>query len=102
LSKFETDGPIFRDSSASRGYISTFFGTYSSIRPYFDAEYEKLTGPELSERVLKNPVTGRILRFPKRASDKLMCEMKATLLQQVESHLLKVSLVRLREDAGRP
>jgi DNA polymerase I len=41
-------------------------------------------------------LAARIRRFHKRESDKLMREMKATLLQQVESHLLKVSLVRLR------
>jgi DNA polymerase I-like protein with 3'-5' exonuclease and polymerase domains len=51
--------------------------------------------------VLKNPVTGRIRRFHKRESDKLMREMKATLLQQVESHLLKVSLIRLSAEIRR-
>ena len=76
-------------------YIDTFFGTYKSILPYFDEEYGRLTEPGVSERVLKNPVTGRIRRFPRRKSGKLRREMKATLLQQVESHLLKVSLVRL-------
>ena len=79
----------------AQGYIDTFFGTYKSILPYFDDEFGRLTDPEVSERVLKNPVTGRIRRFPRRESDKLMREMKATLLQQVESHLLKVSLVKL-------
>ncbi|MFC1833800.1 DNA polymerase [Thermodesulfobacteriota bacterium] len=82
-------------------YIETFFATYKGILPYFKAEYEKLTGREISERVLKNPVTGRIRRFPKQRSDKLMREMKATLLQQVESHLLKVSLVRLSKEISR-
>jgi DNA polymerase I len=48
--------------------------------------------------VLKNPVTGRIRRFRRRESDKLKREMKATLLQQVESHILKVSLVRLSSE----
>jgi DNA polymerase-1 len=79
-------------------YIETFFATYKGILPYFKQEYEKLTGLEISERVLKNPLTGRIRRFPKRESNKLMREMKATLLQQVESHLLKASLVRLSKE----
>jgi DNA polymerase I len=43
-------------------------------------------------------LAARIRRFPKRESDKMMREMKATLLQQVESHLLKVSLVRISEE----
>ena len=46
-------------------------------------------------------MTGRLRRFPKQESDKLMREMKATLLQQVESHLLKVSLVRLSGEITR-
>ncbi|MBI5250756.1 MAG: hypothetical protein HY912_14795 [Desulfomonile tiedjei] len=83
------------DESQAENYIDTFFGTYKSIHPYFNGEFATLTEPRPSERVLKNPVTGRIRRFPKRESDKLMREMKATLLQQVESHLLKASLVRL-------
>jgi len=83
------------DEAQAKDYIDTFFDTYKAVLPYFDEEYEKLTGSKVSERVLKNPVTGRIRRFPRKESDKLMREMKATLLQQVESHLLKVSLVRL-------
>jgi DNA polymerase-1 len=79
-------------------YIQAFFATYKGILPYFKQEYDKLTGREISERVLKNPLTGRIRRFPKRESNKLMREMKATLLQQVESHLLKVALVRLNTE----
>lgn len=51
--------------------------------------------------MLKNSVTSRIRRFPSRNSDKLMREMKATLLQQVESHLLKVSLLRLNGELKR-
>jgi DNA polymerase I len=82
------------DESQAEDYIDTFFGTYKSIRPYFHDEFRKLTDSKVSERVLKNPVTGRIRRFHRRKSDKLMREMKATLLQQAESHLLKVSLVR--------
>jgi len=43
-------------------------------------------------------VTGRIRRFHRRTSEKLKRQMKATLLQQVESHLLKVSLVKLHKE----
>ena len=89
------------DERQAQEYIDTFFGTYQSILPYFDEEYGRLTDPGVSERVLKNPVTGRIRRFHRRKSDKLMREMKATLLQQVESHLLKVSLVRLSAELKR-
>ncbi len=83
------------DATRAQGYIDTFFDTYKRILPYFDEEYRKLTGPEVSDRVLKNPVTSRIRRFRRRKSDKLMREMKATLLQQVESHLLKLSLLKI-------
>lgn len=86
------------DESQAEDYIDTFFGTYKSILPYFDEEFGRLVGAKVSERVLKNPVTGRIRLFPKRDSNKLMREMKATLLQQVESHLLKVALVRLSSE----
>ena len=55
----------------------------------------------MSEPVLKNPVTGRIRRFHRSKGNKLMRKMKATLLQQVESHLLKVSLVKLSAEIGR-
>jgi len=48
------------------------------------------------EKLLRNTLTGRIRRFHMRASDKLRRIMKATLLQQVESHLLKLSLTGLR------
>jgi DNA polymerase-1 len=83
------------DENRAKGYIDAFFDTYKGILPYFDEEYEKLTGQEASARVLKNPFTGRIRKFRRRKSEKLMREMKATLLQQVESHILKVSLVSL-------
>ena len=86
------------DEDQAQDYIETFFATYKGILPYFKEEYDKLTGLEISERVLKNPLTGRIRRFAKRESNKLMREMKATLLQQVESHLLKASLVRLSKE----
>jgi DNA polymerase I len=89
------------DETRAEDYIDAFFGTYSSILPYFVEEYGKLTTSGVSERVLKNPVTGRIRRFPKRESERLMREMKATLLQQVESHLLKVSLVKLSGEIRR-
>ena len=60
------------DEAQAEGYIDTFFGTYKEILPYFDDEYKKLIGQDVSERVLKNPVTGRIRRFRRRESDKLM------------------------------
>lgn len=89
------------DEAQAENYIDTFFETYKGILPYFKDEYGRLIGAEVSERVLKNPVTGRIRRFRRRESDKLKREMKATLLQQVESHLLKVSLVRLSGEIRR-
>lgn len=89
------------DEAQAKDFIDTFFGTYKSILPYFKDEYGRLTEPGVSKRVLKNPVTGRIRRFPRRESDKLMREMKATLLQQAESHLLKVSLIRLHAEIKR-
>jgi hypothetical protein len=42
-----------------------------------------------------------IPRFRRRKSDKLMRDMKVTLLQRVESHLLKVSLIRLSSELRR-
>jgi DNA polymerase I len=89
------------DEGQARGYIDTFFETYRSILPYFDDEFGRLTDSKISERLLKNPVTDRIRRFPKRESDKLIREMKATLLQQVESHLLKVSLIKISGEIRR-
>ena len=76
-------------------------GPYKIFLPYFDEEFGRLTDPGVSERVLKNPVTGRIRRFHRRTSNKLMREMKATLLQQVESHLLKVSLIKVGTEIER-
>ena len=89
------------DETQAQRYIDTFYETYQRILPYFEEESASLTDSKVSDRVLKNPVTGRIRRFHKRESDKLMREMKATLLQQVESHLLKVSLVMLSEEIRR-
>ena len=89
------------DEDQAQEYIETFFAMYQGILPYFKEQYGKLTEQKVSERVLKNPVTGRVRRFPKRESDKLMREMKATLLQQVESHLLKASLVQLSSEIKR-
>ncbi len=83
------------DEGQAQTYIDTFFATYKRVLPYFDEEYRRLTGTKVPERVLTNPLTGRIRRFPGKKSRKLMREMKATLLQQVESHLLKISLIRL-------
>ncbi|MGB6064554.1 MAG: DNA polymerase [Desulfomonilaceae bacterium] len=97
----EQERPGRVDESQAQDYIDTFFGTYKSILSYFDEEFGRLTDPGVSERVLKNPVTGRIRRFSRRRSDKLMREMKATLLQQVESHLLKTSIVRLSNEIRR-
>lgn len=48
--------------------------------------------------MLKNPVAGRIRRFHRSKGTKLMRKMKATLLQQVESHLLKASLIKLTRE----
>ena len=89
------------DEDQAQEYIETFFDTYKGIPPYFDGEYKKLIGLDVSERILKNPVTGRIRRFRKRKSDRLMREMKAALLQQVESHLLKVSLITLSDEINK-
>ena len=89
------------DEARAQEYIDRFFDTYKSIPPYFDEEYKKLIEQDVSDRVLRNPVTGRIRRFHRRKSDKLMREMKATLLQQVESHLLKVSLAKLSAELHR-
>jgi DNA polymerase-1 len=91
----------YLDKDRAQDYIATFFDTYRGILPYFKEEYDKLTDLEISERVLKNRVTGRIRKFAKRENNKLMREMKATLLQQVESHLLKASLVRLHDQITR-
>ncbi len=45
-----------------------------------------------------NSLTGRIRRFQSRNSAKLKRIMKATLLQQVESHLLKLALIKLHSE----
>ena len=75
--------------------IRTFFDHYPLIEPYFDKVYEELVAARKLEKVLRNPLTGKIRRFHMRASGKLRRIMKATLLQQVESHLLKLALIRL-------
>jgi hypothetical protein len=90
------------DEAQAQDYIDTFVGTYKGILPYIDEEYEKLTNPEVSARALRNPITGHIRRFRRRKNDKPMRKMKATLVQQVESHLLKVSLIRLSDSAKKP
>ena len=64
----------------------------SSIEPYFDKVYHEPTADRKLEKVLRNPFNGTIRRFRIRKSDKLRQAMKATLLQQVESHLLKLAL----------
>lgn len=78
--------------------IRTFFDKYSGIEPYFDREYEKLIAGGKMDKMLRNPMTGRLRRFHMRKSDKLKRIMKATLLQQVESHLLKLALIRLHSE----
>src|SRR5271157_3193172 len=86
------------DEIQAASMIRTFFGKYSGIEPYFDREYEELVAGQKLEKVLRNPLTGRIRRFHVRKSDKLKRIMKATLLQQVESHLLKVALIGLHSE----
>ena len=78
--------------------IRTFFGKYSGTEPYFDKMYEELVAGQKLEKTLRNPLTGRIRRFHVRKSDKLKRIMKATLLQQVESHLLKLALIGLHSE----
>jgi DNA polymerase I len=86
------------DEAQAEKMIRTFFGHYPGIEPYFDKKYEELIAGRKLEKVLKNPLTGRVRRFHMRASDKLKRIMKATLLQQVESHLLKLALIRLHSE----
>jgi DNA polymerase I len=83
------------DAALAESMIETFFDKYSQIEPYFEEEYKKLTSGQKLEKVLRNPLTGRIRRFQSRKSAKLKRVMKATLLQQVESHLLKLALFNL-------
>ncbi len=78
--------------------IRVFFAEHSGVEPYFDRMYEELVAGQKLEKTLRNPLTGRIRRFHVRKSDKLKRIMEATLLQQVESHLLKVALIRLRSE----
>jgi DNA polymerase I len=86
------------DAVEAGGMIQTFFDQYGGIEPYFKQEYEKLIEDKKLEKMLKNPLTGRVRRFQSRNSAKLKRVMKATLLQQVESHLLKLALIRLRAE----
>ena len=86
------------DQIQAASMIRTFFGKYSGIEPYFDQMYEELVAGQKLEKTLRNPLTGRIRRFHVRKSDKLKRIMKATLLQQVESHLLKLALIRLHAE----
>ena len=90
------------DESHAEKMIRTFFGRYSEIELYFDKVYEELVQARKLEKVLRNPLAGRIRRFHMRASDKLKRIMKATLLQQVESHLLKLALIRLYTELKAP
>lgn len=83
------------DDTQAEKMIGTFFDHYPGIKPYFRRMYEELIAGRKLEKVLRNPFTGRVRRFHMRACDKLKRIMKATLLQQVEAHLLKLALVRL-------
>ena len=83
------------DAAEAGDMIRTFFERYGGVEPYFEREYEKLIAGGKMEKVLRNPITGRIRRFRMRKSDKLKRIMKATFLQQVESHLLKLALINL-------
>jgi DNA polymerase I len=78
--------------------IHSFFGHYPRIEPYFDKVYEELVVARKLDKVLRNPLTGRVRRFHMRDSDKLRRIMKATLLQQVESHLLTLALIKLHSE----
>jgi DNA polymerase-1 len=86
------------DEAQAEIIIRTFFDQYSEIEPYFKQEYENLVSGQKLEKVLRNPFTGRIRRFQSRNSAKLKRVMKATLLQQVESHLLKLALIKLHTE----
>jgi DNA polymerase I len=86
------------DEAQAADMIRTFFDNYSGIEPYFKREYETLVGVKKLKKILRNPLTGRIRRFRMRESDKLKRIMKATLLQQVESHLLTLALINLHSE----
>ena len=86
------------DAAEAGGMIRTFFERYGGLEPYFKREYEKLVAGRKMEKVLRNPLTGRVRRFHMRKSDKLKRIMKATLLQQIESHLLKIALIDLNSE----
>jgi DNA polymerase I len=86
------------DEAQAEGMRRIFFDKYSGVEPYFHKVYQELTADRKLAKVLRNPVTGRIRRFRMRESDKLKRIMKATLLQQIESHLLKLALIRLHAE----
>ena len=86
------------DEIQAQSMIRSFFGKYGGTEPYFDKMYEELVVGQKLEKTLRNPLTGRIRRFHLRKSDKLKRIMKATLLQQAESHLLKVALIGLHSE----
>jgi DNA polymerase I len=85
----------------AKQFIDAFFAEYSGIGPYFEREYAKMIKIKKQDRLLKNPISGRIRRFDRRASPRLQREFRATLLQQVESHILKLSLISLDAEIGR-
>lgn len=86
------------DAALAERMMRTFFAQYAYIEPYFGKVYQELTADRKLEKVLRNPLTGRIRKFQSRNSAKLKRIMKATLLQQVESHLLKLALIRLHSE----
>jgi DNA polymerase I len=86
------------DEAQAAKMIQTFFERCAEIEPYFKREYENLVADRKLEKVLRNPLTGRVRRFQSRNSAKLKRVMKATLLQQVESHLLKLALIELNSE----
>src|SRR5208283_3660799 len=64
------------DEIQAASMIRTFFGKYNGIEPYFDKVYEKLVAGQKLDKVLRNPLTGRIRLFHMRESDKLKRVMK--------------------------
>jgi DNA polymerase-1 len=86
------------DEAQAEDMIQTFFDQYAEIGPYFETVYRELTSDRKLEKVLRNSLTGRVRKFHFRNSAKLKRVMKATLLQQIESHLLKLALIRLHSE----
>jgi DNA polymerase I len=83
------------DEQRAKEFIKAFFAEYCGIQPYFERAYAKMIRIKMQDRLLKNPISGRIRRFCRRACPKLQREFRSTLLQQVESHILKLSSIAL-------